>query len=58
MAAEAADPGDEHILEAALNGRADAIVTFKRRDFAGAAEFGLRLTLPRDILILLENNDG
>jgi len=52
------DPGDEHILEAALNGRADAIVTFNRRDFAPAAELGLRLVLPRDILAELENDDG
>lgn len=52
------DPGDEHILEAALNGRADAIVTFNRRDFAPAAELGLRLALPRDILAALESEDG
>ena len=52
------DPGDEHILEAALNGRADAIVTFNRRDFAGAAELGLKLALPRDILAELEKDDG
>jgi predicted nucleic acid-binding protein len=52
------DPGDEHILEAALNGRADAIVTFNRRDFAPAAELGLRLALPRDILRKLEQDHG
>lgn len=52
------DPGDEHMLEAALNGRADALVTFNRRDFAPAAELGLRLALPRDILAELENDDG
>lgn len=52
------DPADEHILEAALNGRADAIVTFNWRDFAPAAELGLNLALPRDILDALENDDG
>ncbi|HYD89416.1 MAG TPA: PIN domain-containing protein [Vitreimonas sp.] len=52
------DPNDEHMLEAALNGRAEAIVTFNRRDLAPAAEFGLRLVLPRDILAELETNDG
>jgi len=52
------DPGDEHILEAALNGQADALVTFNQRDFAPAAELGLRLALPRDILAALENDDG
>lgn len=52
------DPNDEHILEAALNGRADAIVTFNQRDFAPAAELGLKLALPRDILAQLEHDDG
>lgn len=52
------DPGDEHILEAALNGRADALVSFNRRDFAPAAKLGLRLALPRDILAALESEHG
>ena len=52
------DPGDEHILEAALNGRADALVSFNRRDFAPAAKLGLRLAQPRDILTALENENG
>ncbi len=49
------DPGDEHLLETALNGGADAIVTFNQRDFAPAVQLGLRLALPRDILALLES---
>ena len=32
------DPDDDMVLEAAVNGRADAIVTFNHRDFAPAAE--------------------
>lgn len=45
------DPADEMVLEAAINGRADAIVTFNRRDFAPAAErFGLEILLPREAL--------
>ncbi|MER9939715.1 PIN domain-containing protein [Mesorhizobium sp. M0088] len=31
------DPKDEMVLEAAINGRADALVTYNRRDFAAAA---------------------
>ena len=32
------DPGDEMVLEAAVNGRADALVTFNERDFAAVSE--------------------
>jgi putative PIN family toxin of toxin-antitoxin system len=36
------DAGDEMVLEAAVNGRADAIVTFNRRDYGNApARFGI-----------------
>ena len=43
------DPSDEMVLEAAVNGRAQAIVTFNRRDFGTVPEqFGLRVLLPRD----------
>ena len=45
------DPGDEMVLEAAVNGRADALVTYNVRDFARAAErFGLRLARPAEVL--------
>jgi putative PIN family toxin of toxin-antitoxin system len=41
------DPDDDMVLEAAVNGRADAIVTFNRRDFAPVAgRFGIDLLLP------------
>ena len=46
-----ADPGDEMILEAAANGRADAIATYNLRDFAGAAQrFGVRVLTSGQLL--------
>ena len=45
------DPGDELVLEAAVNGRAAAIVTFNRRDFLpGAQRFGVDVLLPGEAL--------
>lgn len=45
------DPNDEMVFEAAVNGRADALVTYNVRDFAAAApRFGLRIALPGEIL--------
>ena len=45
------DPADEMVLEAAVNGAAQAIVTFNRRDFGSApARFGVEVLLPRDTL--------
>ncbi len=41
------DPGDEMVLEAAVNGRAEAIATFNRRDFLpGSERFGVEVLLP------------
>ena len=45
------DAGDEMVLEAAVNGRADALVTFNVRDFGSVpARFGIEVLLPRDAL--------
>ena len=45
------DPNDEMVLEAAINGRADALVTHNLRDFRAAAPlFGIRLARPVDVL--------
>jgi putative PIN family toxin of toxin-antitoxin system len=46
-----ADANDEMVLEAAVNGRADALVTHNVRDFAkGAERFGLRVLRPGELL--------
>lgn len=45
------DANDDMVLDAAINGQADAIVTFNRRDYGKVpAEFGIELMLPRDVL--------
>jgi putative PIN family toxin of toxin-antitoxin system len=45
------DANDEMVLEAAVNGRADALITHNVRDFAiGAARFGLRVLRPGELL--------
>lgn len=44
------DPADELVLEAAVNGRADSLVTHNIRDFAAAARFGIPAVRPGDFL--------
>ena len=45
------DPGDEMVLEAAVNGGADALVTFNVRDYGTIpARFGIKVELPRDAI--------
>lgn len=45
------DPNDEFVLEVAVNGQADAIVTFNSKDFAGGAKrFGLEILKPAEML--------
>jgi len=45
------DPNDEMVLEAAVNGRADLLVTFNVRDFGTVpSRFGIEVTIPRDAL--------
>lgn len=46
-----ADAGDEMVLEAAVNGHADAIVSFNHKDYKGApGRFGIRLRTPAEAL--------
>jgi putative PIN family toxin of toxin-antitoxin system len=45
------DANDEMVLETAVNGRAEAIVTFNARDFATAtARFGIEVLKPVEVL--------
>lgn len=45
------DPDDEMVLDAAVNGRADALVTHNRADFTPAAlKFGLAVLTPGELL--------
>ena len=45
------DPADEMVLEAAINGNADALVTFNRRDFGDAPRgFGVAVLAPQQAL--------
>ena len=45
------DAKDEMVLETAVNGRADALVTFNERDFVAVTpRFGLELFGPRELL--------
>lgn len=45
------DPGDELVLEAAVNGQAAAIIGFNRRDFGVApARFGITFMTPGEAL--------
>jgi putative PIN family toxin of toxin-antitoxin system len=40
------DPGDEMVLETAIVGRAEALLTFNVRDFLGAENFGVTVMTP------------
>jgi putative PIN family toxin of toxin-antitoxin system len=53
------DPNDDMVLETAVNGQADAIVTFNQRDFNPvAARFGCQVMRPGEILRVIGNDAG
>lgn len=41
------------VLELAVESRADFLLTFKARDFAGAERFGIRVIPPREFLAIV-----
>lgn len=48
---QGSDPNDEMVLEAAINGRADVLVTYNLADFVGVAErFRISVMHPADLL--------
>ena len=44
------DPKDDMVLEVAVAGQCDTIVTYNMGDFDGAQQFGLRIVRPLDFL--------
>ena len=44
------DPKDEMLLELAVAGACDTIVTYNRRDFSGAERFGVQVLSPKEFL--------
>ena len=44
------DPDDDMVLEVAVTGSCQAIVTFNKQDFRGCERFGLRLLTPAELL--------
>lgn len=50
------DPNDELVLEAAVNGRADAIVTFNQRDFAPVTkQFNVDILPPAEAIVKIRS---
>lgn len=50
------DPGDEMVLETAVNGRAGLLVAFNLRDFGSApSRFGIEVLLPAEALKRLQS---
>jgi predicted nucleic acid-binding protein len=44
------DPKDDMVLELAIAAGCDAIVSYNKRDFAGAGRFGVRVCDPKEFL--------
>ncbi len=46
----AKDPNDAFILELAVRVSADFIITYNKKDFPAAADFGIKLVTPKEFL--------
>jgi putative PIN family toxin of toxin-antitoxin system len=44
------DPSDDHVLEVAIAGQCDTIVTFNVKDFRGVDDFGINVQTPGTFL--------
>jgi predicted nucleic acid-binding protein len=44
------DPRDDFVLELAVQSKSDCIVTYNKRDFKGAQDFGIELLTPKEFL--------
>ncbi|HEX7240298.1 MAG TPA: putative toxin-antitoxin system toxin component, PIN family [Longimicrobiaceae bacterium] len=44
------DPGDDMVLELAVEARCEFIITYNQRDFKGVERFGIRTVTPREFL--------
>src|ERR1017187_2646036 len=47
------DPKDDFVRELAGESRADFLLTFNAKDFAGAERFGIRVITPREFLAII-----
>jgi predicted nucleic acid-binding protein len=53
------DENDDMVLDVAINGQADAVVTNNIKDFRAAAErFGIQVLTPRDFLIAFRKGES
>lgn len=48
------DPYDDHVLEAAFNGKCDYIVTYNIKDFSKAIELGIKAITPKEFIKIIE----
>lgn len=52
------DAADDHVLELAVAGGCDTIITFNRRDFRGAERFGVEIASPATFLLDLRSEES